>query len=407
MTLEVTHLRPAGAKTEAFALETVMPPTASDAVRAEAVSALEAPIGFPPISQAVTPDDYVAIALAESIPAADAVVAGLIEKLASCGLDRARMVVVTIDEITAESLRAELPEESSAGVRFVAHRPEDEESLCFAGMTKSDRQLRLNRWLFDADVLLPVSSEETSSAGDGSGPFDGFFPTFFDRETIHRVQRVRGVAAARARGGDHARARRREADEAGWLAGAPLIVCVVPSVGGNPPRVLAGEPAAVSEETLKIARELWDTEPPETPTLLIARLRLGRLGEGRRWVDVGRAFEAIEPIVPPGAAIALWTELDEPIGEMIGRLRLSDNPARVAETLLDESGAEALAAWRIACALDRGTVYLHSRLSADVVEELGFAPLASAEELERLAARHERPYAIEDAQYVCFAKAEE
>jgi hypothetical protein len=48
-------------------------------------------------------------------------------------------------------------------------------------------------------------------------------------------------------------------------------------------------------------------------------------------------------------------------------------------------------------ALQRGPVYLHSQLDSDLVESLGFAPIASDEELARLAKSYRRPVVLEDA----------
>lgn len=403
MSIDVAYLRRDGVSVEPLTSVRVEDDAAAASVEAQA--ALESPLGFPPITRAVTPDDYVAIALGEATPAAAEVVRGVVAKLAGCGLQRSRMAVVTVDPVEAESLGTELSEEASAGVVFEAHDPTDDESLCFAGLTKEERPLLLNRRLFDADVLLPVTAEETASRSEG-GAFDGLFPAFCDSETIDRVSRVRAVAAARARGGENAAARRREADEAGWLFGAPLVMRIVPGDDGKAPRVLAGEPAAVATEARRLSSVVWRREPSTTSSLIIARPRTGSRSEGRKWTDVGRTLAAIDPIVDPGVALALWTELDEPVGEMLGRLAHADDLGRVAESLLDESGPAALAAWRIALALDRGPVYLRSRLDDQAVEDLGFTPIASETELERLAARHENPILIDDAQHVRFAAEE-
>ena len=54
-----------------------------------------------------------------------------------------------------------------------------------------------------------------------------------------------------------------------------------------------------------------------------------------------------------------------------------------------ERPVDALPATLLACALDRATVYLLSRLDPSLVEDLEIAPIAEPDELVRLAGRHE------------------
>lgn len=398
MTTEVLHLRQGAASIETLTAAALAAPTdASDArgVREAVEAALAAPLEFPPLDRAVTPDDHIGIALGEGTPDAAAVVAGVVSALAHAGLRRDRMAVVTADPIEADALAESLADEVAAGVVFEAHDPADDEALCFAGMTRREQPLMLNRRLFDADVLLPVSAERPAEAGDG--PFDGVFPSFCDRETIDRVHRVRSLATARARGGEHAAARRREADEAGWLFGAPLVVRVVPGATGAAPRVVAGDPRAVARSAGETGRAVWEADLPDAAALVIARL-----GPRRGWRDVGAALAAIDPLVAPGGCVALWTDLDEPVGAELGRLARADEPLRVARELDEASGASALAAWRVAQALDRGPVFLRSRIAADVVEDLGFTPISDEAELLRLAGRMGRSVLVDDAENICF-----
>jgi hypothetical protein len=60
-------------------------------------------------------------------------------------------------------------------------------------------------------------------------------------------------------------------------------------------------------------------------------------------------------------------------------------------------------AWHAARALQRGPVYFLSRLDDETVEDLGFAPVESVDELARLAGRHESCIVIDDSQHAVVA----
>ncbi|MEM6929725.1 MAG: hypothetical protein AAF602_22490, partial [Myxococcota bacterium] len=65
--------------------------------------------------------------------------------------------MVTADRLDAELLRSDLAEAVDAGLGVMVHDPSDEENLCFAGVDRRDEPLRVNRQLFEADVVLPIS----------------------------------------------------------------------------------------------------------------------------------------------------------------------------------------------------------------------------------------------------------
>ena len=61
--------------------------------------------------------------------------------------------------------------------------------------------------------------------------------------------------------------------------------------------------------------------------------------------------------------------------------------------------SDALPATQLARAMDRARVYLLSDLDAETVEELGMAPVESADEIPRLAARHKSCILLGNAQH--------
>jgi len=100
--------------------------------------------------------------------------------------------------------------------------------------------------------------------------------------------------------------------------------------------------------------------------------------------------------------LAVWSELDEPVGDDLARLADADDPEAIAAELAAKSGAAPLAAWRVLQAVQRGPVFLRSRLPPDTVEPLGLAPVASAAEMLRMASRFDACAVLDAAQHVQF-----
>jgi nickel-dependent lactate racemase len=369
-----------------------------------AIDALQSPLGLPPLAQCVTPDDRIAIAVGHGLPAAGPLVSGAIAALAAAGIDRRHIKVVTASIRDAVPLEEALSHEVASGVLVESHDPSGEDTLCFAGLAKGDKPLLVNRTVFEADVVLPISAEATTgdiaATDEAGGAYDGLFPDFFDRETIERFRRVRTVNDASV-GGARQSARRAAADQAGWIVGAPLVLRAVPGPGGGVARVLAGDPEQVTAAAANVSREAWQTPLAEPADVVLAVISGG--ADQQTWSSIGKALAAAERLVRSGGVIAVWSELAEPIGERLGLLAEADDPDELAAALAAESGDEALAAWRVLQALQNGPVFLRSLLDPDEVEPLGIAPVADIEELQRLVNRFEDCTVLEEAQHVRFA----
>lgn len=381
-------------------------PAAPDAeeIARLAIDALGAPLGLPPLPLCVTPEDRVAIALGHGMPAPGPLVSGVIAALAAAGIERKHICVVAANPRDASPLEKGLEAETAAGVTIEVHDPMGDDDLCFAGLAKGDRPLLVNRTVFEADVVLPVSAEattgEVAATDEAGGAYDGLFPDFFDAHTIERFRKVRTVNDATLGSGARQTARRAEADQAGWIVGAPLVLRAVPGPGGGVAAVLAGDPRQVVGVAGEASRTAWETPLIEPADVVLAILTGGP--EHQTWASVGRALTAAERLVSPGGVLAVWSELEEPIGEELGKLIDPDDPYAVEAELAGASGDEALAAWRILQALDRGPVFLHSRLAPESIESLGLAPVETAEQMLRMVGRFESCTVLEEAQHVRF-----
>lgn len=362
-------------------------PAAVEPVEA-ARQALAEPLDYPPLAQATVPGDHVAIAVVADVPCAADVVRGSIDAFVCAGVERDAICVVSANPRFNRLLRDRLDSGSAEGVRFVVHDPLDPYELCPVGMTERNEPLLVNRTLYDADIVLPIGCARL----DGRGVYGSLFPWFSSVDSIRRyrepAQRQRDAQPDAAR---------RETDEAGWLLGAPLVMQVVPGRDGAVASVLAGEPGAAARQGQQLCHRHWSFRAARRANLVIATL--GGDAEVQSWDDIGRALAAAEQLVEDDGAVAICSDFHSPPGKSLDRLVDCTDLAAAEHKLFHERRRDSWPAWHLARALQRGPVYLLSRLDAETVEELGVAPIADLEELARLVSRQESYVVLGDAHY--------
>ena len=360
------------------------------------VAALESPVEFPPLSAGIVPGDRVAIALDEAVPCVSKIVRGALRALKSAGAEADLISVVASDAVTHKLCRDARSTEEADGVKFFLHDPDDKENLCFVGLTKQGHQLRVNRLIFDADVVLPIGCARLHSRG----AFECLFPQFSDSEAIQRYRTPTNVASAAERESEI-----RETNEAGWLIGVPMVVEVVPGSGESVAHVLAGDPKVVARRSQELARMRWSLASPQQVSLMIATVTGGPVAQN--WTSIGRVLATAEQLVEDGGALAICSNLSEPPGHSLGRLIGTDDLAKAERKIARDHDADSWPAWQLARALQRGPVYFLSQLEPETVEDLGLAPVESVDELVRLAERHESVAVVEDSQYAVVTVADE
>ena len=358
--------------------------------------ALHEPVGYPALNRSITPDDRVAIAVGHGVPWAYQLVTGVVEYLIEHGIAAERISIVFPTQSDTDAFRSQNNNQLSDQISFESHISNDDDCLCFTGMMKHDRPLMLNRILHDADLLIPILAEQPANYLH-AGPYDGLFPDFCDSKTQERITRVRSIAGARTRGGDHLAERRREAREAGWMIGVPLLLRVIPGLDGKEPIVLAGEPIELEQAAKEQSQGTLAVDSDRLADLVV--VSLGPDADQQTWESAARALQVADELIGNEGAIALWTDIDQPIGKSLGRLLDNDDFDRVAHDLSEDSGSEAWAAWQILQARERGSIFFRSQLNDEIVEELGLAPLHDLEELQRLVDRRETVILVQEAQH--------
>jgi hypothetical protein len=336
----------------------------------------------------------VAVAVGAGVPAVEDVLRGVFEALEDAGVDLALTTVVSVQPATELVRLQSAPgplKRLLADVGLQRHDPDDEAALAMVAVASGGVPLRLNRTLAESDVVLPVVAAHLDPAGNGAfAKFAGLFPEFSNRETLDRFSAIRSGASPKKRAELTA-----EIDEAGWLLGVGLMVDVVAGPGGAA-CVLAGEPGSVARAAADRWRSIWEKPVAQQGDLVIAALAGAE--DEQTWENLARALVAAEHVLRPDGAIAVCSNLaDMPCGAFETLVDAVDWDA-VQRDLRRDAGHNARPALALARALERGPVFLKSRLPPEVVESLGMTPIETDAELSRLASSREHCVVIEEAQ---------
>ena len=362
-------------------------------VAAATTAALQQPVGFPPLSQAMVPGDHVAIALGAGVRQADAVVRGVVAALEWAGAGRESITVVTGSIEEGQALREQLSDLLEGGCVVVGHAPGDEQALCYLAAV-DEAPLLMCRQLFEADVVIPVGCGRPALAHDARGPYESLYPRFSDAATQKRYGQADALDSPVA-----ASTRRDETDRAGWLLGAALVVQVVPSPSGGVAQVVAGSPEGAATAVSDSCNAHWVHDIDSPAQLVVATLSGGQ--DEQTWDNVARALYAASLAADVDySAVAICTQIDTPPGKTLRLLMEAGGDLdRAASDLHKSQSDDAQAAWEIYKALCRGPVYFMSQLEAETVEELGMTPVNSTAELTRLIERSESCLVLNDGQY--------
>ena len=361
--------------------------------------ALAAPLGFPPLAQAVVPGDRVVLALDHDVPGSREIVAALFDCLVGRGLQPADITLLTVaPHRAATELRGFLPAKYRDAAAVEVHYPDARDRLSYLAAGTAKESIYLNRLLCDADVVVPIGCLRCEPAVDYHGIYGGLFPTFSGRAAQDKLFAQADTHAARNE------ARCRDAiQEVGWLLGVQFTVQIVPGPAGEVLHVLAGNPADVFREGQAACQRAWSFVVPRAAKLVIAAIDGGE--DEQTWDNVARAVTAAARLVVDDGAIVLCTALSLPPGPTVQRACAASDTRAALRSLRKKRLDDSLPAVALAEALARVRVYLMSQLEDAVVEEMNIAPVADTAEIARLVERHDTCILLSNAQYTVAALA--
>jgi nickel-dependent lactate racemase len=345
--------------------------------------ALAAPLGYPPLSQAVIPGDRVTVAVDPLLPQATRLVRELIDLLTGAGCGPADITVL-IESEQESRFRAALSDAAMREVQVIGHDAADASSHAYLAATREGNPVYLHRAIGDADVMIPLAATRRQQSCDvAASVHSAWYPVFSNAETQQRL-------ATDAQRRKH-KAPSNEAEEAAWLLGLRFVVQAVPGIGGSVASIVSGDAELVQQATEQDYHRLWNVAFERTADLVIATV--DSEPSKQSWEQIADALSAAANVARDGCPIVLWTDLSTP-----------PRPAMATWNVEANSGWSSKAdatTRRIAEAVESYRVYLRSRLADASLEDTGLAPLQEIEQLQRLVNRAQACAVIRSAQFAC------
>lgn len=357
-----------------------------DDLAAAVAEALDEPLDYPPLARSTTPWDRIVLALDHGIPQASQITAAVISSLVDAGVDPDGISVLRtradVDGGADDPCRL-VPEPLRERITLFTHDPTNRQRLAYLAATEAGEPILLSRAIHDADLVLPIGCLHDEAAAGYYGIHGTVFPTYSDHKTLLKF---RGLGSLNT-GAKHRKALNQQVDHVAWLLGINFTIQLVPSAGTSVLHVIAGQSDAVRRRGRELYRAAWSGSVPHRASLVVAAIR----GDANQqtWQNFGRALAAALELVEDGGSIAVCCDLAAAPGPAMQRMVGARSREAALRRIRKERPPDALPAAQLARALDRGKVYLLSRLDPSDVEDLEMIYVAAPEELARLARRHD------------------
>jgi nickel-dependent lactate racemase len=347
---------------------------------AAVTDALRNPLGFPPLRQALTPDDHVVMVVAEDIGRLAELMSPLLELLSSAGVQIANVTAVCLARTSGHedhSWRGDLPERFR-DVAVEVHDPAERRKLSYLASTKAGRRIYLNRTLVDADQLILVGRFGYDPVLGYGGGLADVFPALSDSATREEL----GSKPSDALPGAPVRPAWNEAQEVGWLLGMPFLLQVIEGTGDGHCHILAGSAEAVTQEGHRLLEQRWRVTVDHPVELVVAGMS-GSPGH-QSIATVTRALANAARVVQPSGKIAVLSHAGPELGPGMRALRQLESVAQGLMHARQHQLPDAVSVWQLAHAAQHAKLYLQSDIPMTTVEELFMIPLEQPHQVQRL-----------------------
>lgn len=147
-------------------------------------AALASPKGYPPLSQAVFPDDRVVVVPDEFAVSQPQILAEMVDVLLEAGVDARDIAVMLTESDERKHGAAFRAAFSGFSVRIPVHHPALRQDLALLATDERDEPIAINREIVDADLVLLVQRKPSRGAADRNS---ALYPRFADANTIFRL----------------------------------------------------------------------------------------------------------------------------------------------------------------------------------------------------------------------------
>ena len=334
-------------------------------------TALDHPLDYPPLREAVFPGDQVAVAVHPDVPCGEQVTQAVLDYLLEMGLDIGDITLVVAKRMNYASPNHPL------SLKLMRHDHEDEESVAYLAANVEGDPIKINRELFDADVIVPITCRDNRQLQND------LYPEF----STHATQ-LRFKAASQ---------KQAEVRLTNEYLGVFTSLNVVGGPGGEIRGATFGEKEKSDQMAERLAEQIWSLVPQAAVPLVIATIE--EVSGQQTWAHFCRALVAANDVSDGDGQIVVCSGLET----------APDDDYRQAFTLPFEGDEEAI--WKklggmdeilqrvVPILMDR-QVFLKSNLPDSVIEELGIGPISSQTEFDRLIERAQDGIILRDAHKV-------
>jgi len=229
-------------------------------------SAVNNPLGSPPLQEQVYPGDTVAIAVGAGVPEGNELAKAIVLLLKEQGVRHEDIVIVSTAEGLGNERVSELVQESSStikpqndsgqeldnsgasedplSVQWVVHDPNSTDSLTMVGVSQEGEPIYVNSLLAKADVVVPIVLMQQLELKETEQGF--LYPLLSSTQTQQRLT-------------VNSKIKLRESEEAEQLVSPFFIVGVVPAPGNFIGEILVGTRENVLPHSVEKMRQLWST----------------------------------------------------------------------------------------------------------------------------------------------------
>ncbi|QGJ70923.1 Hypothetical protein PBC10988_26260 [Planctomycetales bacterium 10988] len=378
--------------------------------------ALQHPLDFPALNQAITPDDRITIAVHPWLMEAAFLVGNAVKYFLETGIAAESITVLQAPGETSLKLTPHLAAETLEAITLLEHDPDNSREIAYLASTQDGERIYLNRALVEADLVLPLGTTTFNPYWGIRAGAEFLYPLFSDEPTQRRFreQQINYVAKQPWEPAI------KEVQDVLWLLGVHFALMAVPGRKGKNAAYFAGTPAEVAMHATSLYRKAWQISRLQSAeTILITWEKSpGEL----TWEEIANSLEMALPFVKPGGSIVLCCgDLSEEAQSAVATQKEAAPASRLEEmteglqlllqqedlnytisTLQQYLPADALTAQHLAKAQTHTKIYAWLPIREEVMEDLNFIPLHSEKEVHRLLERPSTCLLMENAQYLFF-----
>lgn len=358
-------------------------PSSLPDVSAAIAESVSHPLDFPALQQALVPGDHVALVLDRHVPSSAEIIAELWRVCEAAGVSPQDVHVIqplSLTGVRPGDPRRLLPDSVRSDVGWKVHDPTDDQGIGYLASSADGERIYLSRDVLSADFVLPIARLGFDPVQGRRSAMSSFYPGLSNTEAFAKS---RGQGHSEL-GPDDERPFGQRVQEIGWLLGIQFTMQVMPSRGhGGASGVLAGHPDSVAQKGRTLLDTNWRVRFDQRGETAI--VSIPTCGDDQTsWEQLGDALEAASRLIVREGRIIVLSDLAAEPGPGLQILSTCRSAKAALQPLRHESPPDLVAASQIASAADWASVYLLSKQSPSVVEEMFMTPLESEAEVSRL-----------------------